>query len=78
VLAFVFFDHAGNGQPMKGPGNVLLPGGPIRPFTWEIAELFKLEDGKIRQIEAVLDQSPYGMGSGWSRHEDALSSRIQH
>jgi hypothetical protein len=78
VLAFVFFDHAGNGQPMKGPGNVLLPGGPIRPFTWEIAELFKLEDGKIRQSEAVLDQSPYGMGSGWSRHEDALSSRIQH
>lgn len=54
-----------------------MPGGPTRPFTWEIAELFKIERGKIRQIEAVLDQAPYGMGSGWSSREDALSSRIQ-
>lgn len=77
ALAFVFFDHAGNGRPRPGPGGVTMPGGPTRPFTWEIAELFKVENGKIRQIEAVLDQCPYGMGSGWSRYEDALSSRIQ-
>jgi hypothetical protein len=77
VLAFAFFDHAGNGHPWKGPGGAILPGGPTRPFTWEIAELFKIEKVKIRQIEAVLDQAPYGMGSGWSSREDALSSRIQ-
>jgi len=74
---FAFFDHAGNGHAWKGPGGTMLPGGPTRPFTWEIAELFKIERGKIRQIEAVLDQAPYGMGSGWSSREDALSSRIQ-
>jgi hypothetical protein len=77
VLAFAFFDHAGNARPRTGPGGAALPAGPARPFTWEIAELFKLENGKIRQIEAVLDQCPYGMGSGWSSHADALSSRIQ-
>jgi len=77
VLAFVFFDHAGTGHPRPGPGGTMMSGGPKRPFTWEIAELFKLENRKIRQIEAVIEQCPYGMGSGWSRREDALSSRIQ-
>jgi hypothetical protein len=30
-----------------------------------IAEVFKIKDGKIRQIEAVLMAVPYGMESGW-------------
>ncbi len=55
----------------------MLPDGPTHPFTWEIAELFKIENGKIRQIEAVLDQAPYGMDHGWRSREDALSSRMQ-
>ena len=29
---------------------------------------------KIRQIEAVLLRAPYGMTSGWSTWEDAISS----
>jgi len=77
VLAFVFFDQAGNCRPVKLPDGRMLPGGPARPFTWEIAELFKLRRGKIRQIEAVLDQCRYGMTSGWSTWEDAMSSRAQ-
>lgn len=77
VLAFVFFDHAGNCRPVQLPGGRMLPAGPARPFTWEIAELFKLRRGKIRQIEAVLDQCPYGMKSGWSTREDAMSSHAQ-
>jgi hypothetical protein len=36
-----------------------------------------LENGKIRQIEAVLDQAPYGMDSGWSSWGDAMSSRAR-
>ncbi len=35
------------------------------PFTWEIAEVFKVEKQKIRAIEAVLTQSPYGMKPNW-------------
>jgi hypothetical protein len=48
----------------------------MAPVTevWEIAELFKIEKGKIRRIEAVLEQAPYGSTSGWSKWEDAISS----
>jgi hypothetical protein len=36
-----------------------------QPFSYIIAEIFKIKDGKIRQIEAVLMTVPYGMESGW-------------
>jgi hypothetical protein len=66
VFAFAFFDHAGTvldyrlttGEPMQSS--------QIQPHTWQIAELFKIEDGKIRRIQAVLHEVPYGMGSGWN------------
>jgi hypothetical protein len=32
----------------------------LPPWTWEIAELFRVEKSQIRRIEAVLTQSPYG------------------
>ncbi len=52
-------------------------GGPAQPWTWYIAEMFKIEDGKIHRIEAVLDRVPYGMLSGWSSWEDGMSDRAQ-
>jgi len=36
-----------------------------RPFTAVIGELFKIKNGKIRQIEAVMTSLPYGGKSGW-------------
>ena len=36
-----------------------------RPLSFIVAEIFKIKDGKIRQIEAVLTSVPYGMESGW-------------
>jgi hypothetical protein len=36
-----------------------------QPITFYIAEVFKVVDGKIRQIEAVLTTVPYGMESSW-------------
>jgi hypothetical protein len=36
-----------------------------QPITFYIAEVFKVVDGKIRQIEAVLATVPYQMESGW-------------
>jgi hypothetical protein len=36
-----------------------------QPFSFYIAEVFKVMDGKIRQIEAVLTPVPYEMESGW-------------
>ena len=46
-------------------------------WTWQIAELFKIENGLIRRIEAVFLQCPYGMNSGWSTYEEGISEEIQ-
>jgi hypothetical protein len=74
VLAFVFFDHAGNIPTVTLSDGKTIPIDLARPFTWEIAELFKVENGLIRQIEAVLGEAPYGMNSGWSSWEEGMSS----
>ena len=46
-------------------------------FTWQLAELFKIEDGMIRRIEAVFHRSPFGMNSGWSTYELGISDQMQ-
>jgi hypothetical protein len=46
-------------------------------WTWEIAELFKVEKGLIRRIEAVFHRCPYGMNSGWSTYEQGMLDQIQ-
>ncbi|HEX6993083.1 MAG TPA: hypothetical protein VF339_02960 [Gammaproteobacteria bacterium] len=46
-------------------------------WTWQLAELFKIENGLIRRIEAVFHRAPFGMGSGWSTYEQSMSSAIQ-
>ena len=49
----------------------------MQPWTWEIAELFKVENGLLHEIEAILERAPYGMTSGWSSWEDGMSDKIQ-
>jgi hypothetical protein len=46
-------------------------------WTWQLAELFKIENGKIRRIEAVFHQAPFGISSGWSTYERSISEEIQ-
>jgi hypothetical protein len=76
TYSFTFFDHsAGDTRHFQTPDGRNVSGGPTRPFTWQIAEMFKVEKGKIRRIEAILQESPYGMNSGWSSWEDGLSDR---
>ncbi len=36
-----------------------------QPYSSMIAEIFKIEEGRIRRIEALLTTVPYGMESGW-------------
>jgi hypothetical protein len=38
-----------------------------------MGELFKVEKGKIRRIEALLHRSAYGMNSGWSTWVQGMS-----
>jgi len=64
VFAFAFFDHAGmvrdyalaDGTPTTGID---------RPFSWMIAEAFRIENGQLTRIEALMTGVPYGMRSGW-------------
>jgi len=78
VFSFVFFDHsAGATRNFQTPSGRAVTAGPAQPWTWQIAELFKVENGKIRQIEALLERSPYGMNSGWSSYEDGISDRAR-
>jgi len=75
VFSFVFFDHAlGKDRTYQTPDGRTITAGPIQPNGWEIAELFKIENGLIRRIEAIMVSPPYGMNSGWSSWEDGLSS----
>lgn len=76
AFAFAFFDNA-SGETRNGTladGRKVVSG-PTVPWTWQIAEVFKIENGEIGPVESVLHQVPYGMVSGWSSWEDAMSSR---
>jgi hypothetical protein len=78
VFSFIFFDHmAGDTRHYTTPDGRAVTAGPTTPWTWELAEMFKLERGTIRRIEAILERSPYGMDSGWSGREDAMSDRAR-
>lgn len=78
VFSFAFFDHAlGEDRTYEVPGGRIVTAGPLEPWTWEIAEMFKIENGLIRRIEAVLTRAPYGMDSGWSDWEEAMSSEAR-
>jgi hypothetical protein len=63
VFALAFFDHSGtvrdyrlaDGTPRRGID---------RPFSWMIAEAFRIERGLITRIEALMTECPYGMGAG--------------
>ena len=65
AFAFAFFDHAGNVHDFPLSDGTISPGGIKAPFTWEIAEAFRIEHGKIKTVEAVLNNAPYGMKAGW-------------
>jgi hypothetical protein len=74
VFAFAFFDHDGtvrdyrlaDGTPRKGID---------RPFSWMIAEAFRIERGLLTRIEALMTEVPYGMASGWQRQPERTGAR---
>ena len=78
VFAFGFFDHAGgNTRHFNAPDGRPVVSGPVQPWTWEIAELFKVQGGRIHKIEALLQRSPYGMNSGWSTWLQGMSDQAR-
>jgi len=78
VFSFVFFDHSGGDtRHFETPNGRAVTAGPTVPWTWYIAEVFKIENHQIAEIEAVLERVPYGMNSGWSTWEAGMSDRAQ-
>jgi hypothetical protein len=69
VLAFVFLDHTGAFPEFKmADGTPLKLTAPFdAPYSFIMAEVFKIKDKKILQVEAVLMEVPYGMPSGWGK-----------
>jgi hypothetical protein len=68
AFGFGYFDHDGTVAKMPVAADGKLTGVPAtfrQPFSFIIAEIFKIKNSKIRQIEAVLMAVPYGMESGW-------------
>jgi uncharacterized membrane protein len=59
VFVIFLFDHPG---PVTGSG---FTSRYTQPNSMMVAELFKIKNRKIAQIEAVLNVFPYGTKSGW-------------
>lgn len=75
TFAFVFFDHsAGDTRRFRTPDGRAVEAGPKQPWTWAIAEAFRIDKAGIRQIMAIMERVPYGMRSGWSTWEQGLST----
>jgi hypothetical protein len=76
VFSYIFFDHmAGDTRTFQTPDGRTVTAGPKQPWTWELAEAFRIEHGKIHQIVAIMEHVPYGMSSGWSTWEESMSSK---
>jgi hypothetical protein len=61
------FHHTGTVKSVEVPGVGTVEMIPIarRPFTVVVSELFKIKNGKIKEIEAIMTSLPYGAKSGW-------------
>ncbi len=65
VFASTFFDHDATLRSYTLADGRTVKQTRTGPWTWEIAELFKIQNGKIMRIEAIVNTAPYGMKSGW-------------
>jgi len=67
ALAICIFDHPGKltSVNVKGFGDLKLPPIFCTPFSGLVSELFQVESGRIRAINATIDFAPYGYRTGW-------------
>ena len=67
VFGFFMFNHPGTvlTAEVPGIGKIDMPPSAKRPFSVEVAEFFKIQNGKIRQVEGVQLALPYKQPTGW-------------
>jgi hypothetical protein len=65
VFGFFMFNHPGDITWVKVPGQGRrdMPAAAKRPFSVDVAEAFRIKDGKIRKVEALMTSLPYGAKS---------------
>ncbi|MBN1398617.1 MAG: hypothetical protein JXA06_11345 [Bacteroidetes bacterium] len=63
VLSFGFFGYNAAVREYSLPDGKMTPNILTYPQTIEISELFQIRDGKIDQIEAVINSVPYRLKS---------------
>ena len=65
IFVLGFFDHDATLRSWTLADGRTVKQTRTGPWTWEIAEMFKIQDGKIMRVEAVVNTGIYGMKSGW-------------
>lgn len=65
VLAFGFIDHSGRLREFQLTDGRTVKSPVLRPHSFYISELFKIDHGMIEQIEANFITVPYRMPSPW-------------
>ena len=67
VFGIFMFRHPGNitEVDVPGVGKVPMMKAALYPFDVEVAELFKVVDGKLHEIEAEMISLPYRSETGW-------------
>ena len=71
VYAWVIMDHDGLDRPSASSG-VRLSSRLPSPYSFTVGEVFKIVDGRITRIYAVLSSLPYGSASPWVRDSAAI------
>jgi hypothetical protein len=72
VFGYAFFDHSGVGNPNTTTGTF------AKPFTFQIGEVFKVRDGKIQQVEAILFAAPYRLRTDFDRYYEDMGVPPNH
>jgi hypothetical protein len=69
VFGFFMFNHPGTvlSADVPGVGKIDMPSSAKRPFSVEVAEFFKIQNGKIRQVEGIQLALPYKSPTGWDQ-----------
>lgn len=72
VFGVFMFNHPGKVlyANVKGVGKVPMPPVVTHPSSVEMDEFFKIEGGKIRQIEGISIALPFGSKTGWDAKAD--------
>jgi hypothetical protein len=62
VFGFFMFNHPGDitWVNVPGQGRHDMPGAAKRAFSVDVAEAFRIKDGMIRKVEALMTALPYG------------------